>query len=344
MPHNTGSVVVDEVAKMNIRGNVIPQTWYKTITRPSGKPYLAAIVILSDVVYWYRPAEVRDEATGAVIGYKKRFGADLLQRSYGQLSEQFGISKKEATTAVAYLEQMGVLKRHFRTIVAGCTRMNNVLFIELVPKRLAEITFCDTYTRKKVEPIPPKGDTLPPEKVIGPPPKGDTNTETTTKTTTLNTHTEKNCGANNAPSVCDFINYLWSLYPKRQGGTKEKVAASKAYKKAIGAGASNEQIEAGVIAYASYCREQGVETRYMKRLSVFIADGLYLDDYKDGRAREEERRQILADKYRNQPDKIPCPECGTQSSNTKVNGIPTKYYCCPNCNVAFIYEAEAKTA
>lgn len=136
----SGNEIVDMVGRISITGNIIPQIWYKTITHPSGKPYLEAIVILSDIVYWYRPTEVRDERTGEVIAYRKRFKADLLQRSYADLSQQFGISKREATNAVVALEKIGVVRRHLRTIDVNGTKTANVLFLELVPKALLALT------------------------------------------------------------------------------------------------------------------------------------------------------------------------------------------------------------
>lgn len=159
----SGNEIVDMVGRISITGNIIPQIWYKTITHPSGKPYLEAIVILSDIVYWYRPTEVRDERTGEVIAYRKRFKADLLQRSYADLAQQFGISKREATNAVVALEKIGVVRRHLRTIDVNGTKMANVLFLELVPKALLALT-CGEVT-----PI-----TF----------KSETNTENTTENTT----------------------------------------------------------------------------------------------------------------------------------------------------------------
>ena len=61
MDYSTGNKTVDQVGKINFIGNVIPHTWYKTILRENGKPNVNAIIILSDIVYWYRPKEVRDE-------------------------------------------------------------------------------------------------------------------------------------------------------------------------------------------------------------------------------------------------------------------------------------------
>lgn len=138
--------VVEEVGKMNFTGNVIPQAWYSTLKRESGKPYLTAIVILADIVYWYRPIEVRDEQTGQVIAYKKKFRSDKLQRSYQQIADMFGISKNEATQAIIYLEKKGIIHREFREISVNGVISNNVLFIGLNPDRLREVTFVDTKT------------------------------------------------------------------------------------------------------------------------------------------------------------------------------------------------------
>lgn len=70
---NTGNASVDTLAEMSISGNVTPVNWYKTILRENGKPYPLAICVLSEIVYWYRPVEVRDEHSGMTIGYRKSF-------------------------------------------------------------------------------------------------------------------------------------------------------------------------------------------------------------------------------------------------------------------------------
>lgn len=150
----TGNVIVDKMQGWSVSGTVIPMQWFKTIVKEStGKAYMNAIVILSDIVYWYRPQEVRDEQSGMVVGAKKRFKADLLQRSYQQFADQFGITKRDAYNAIVALENIGVVKRHFRTVlVGGHTRMSNVLFVELVPEKLFELT----DVPKKSENIPLK--------------------------------------------------------------------------------------------------------------------------------------------------------------------------------------------
>ena len=51
-PFETGSLTVDCMSRLQISGNVIPVSWYKTIRKPTGKPNLNAIIILADIVYW----------------------------------------------------------------------------------------------------------------------------------------------------------------------------------------------------------------------------------------------------------------------------------------------------
>lgn len=85
-------------------------------------------------MYWYRPKEERDEESGQLIGMKKKFKDDYLQRSYAQMAETFGLSKRQVTEAVKALEEMGIIKRIFKTISVRGQTLNNVLFIKLIPK------------------------------------------------------------------------------------------------------------------------------------------------------------------------------------------------------------------
>ena len=180
--YSSGNEVVDQIGQMYFSGNIIPTTWYKTIVRENQKPYLNAIIILSDVVYWYRPTEVRDEQSGQLIGFKKKFRDDLLQRSYQQIADQFGMSKREATNAVVFLEKLGVIEREFRTLKLASTVLNNVLYLKLNAEVLSTITFeRDTLSPQKEGGPTFKRETLPLNKDISTTLKGETNTKNTTK-------------------------------------------------------------------------------------------------------------------------------------------------------------------
>lgn len=141
--------ILEKMRKLNISGNVIPMSWYQTIRRKGkepcgrneGNPYHTAIMLLGDIVYWYRPTEIRDEITGAVVGYKKKFHSDLLQKNYESYANQFGISKRQAQESIIFLEKLGVIKRVFRNVPSNGTILVNVLYLFLNVDRLEELTY-----------------------------------------------------------------------------------------------------------------------------------------------------------------------------------------------------------
>ncbi len=138
----SGNDIVDEVGGINVTGNVIPHIWYRNITRENGKPYLLAIILLADIRYWYCPTEVRDEANGHIVGWKKKFKGDLLQKTYQQYADFLGESKDAVKRAMDALERLEVIKRHFREVeLPGGTKLSNVMYIELLPQRLKELTY-----------------------------------------------------------------------------------------------------------------------------------------------------------------------------------------------------------
>lgn len=138
---NTGHSVVDSIGRMHISGTVIPFHWFQQLTFSNGKPHIPAILILADVLYWYRPTVERDEDTGAITKVKKKFAKDMMHRSYKAFAEQFGISKRQAKEACDYLFDKGLIKREFRSVLAKGQMNNNVMFIEPCPDKVSEITF-----------------------------------------------------------------------------------------------------------------------------------------------------------------------------------------------------------
>ena len=105
----TENDIVNKVGKMRFSGNVIPEVWYKTIVSSNGRVNLLAINILADIVYWYRPMEIRDEMTGDVTWKKKFADDDYLQRNYSKICEKYNVSTKQAREALIVLETLGVV-------------------------------------------------------------------------------------------------------------------------------------------------------------------------------------------------------------------------------------------
>lgn len=138
--YTTGNQIVDAMAKIRITGNIVNPNWFKTILYENGRPNLNAIVILSDIVYWHRPTEIRDEETGEQIGLKKKFSGASFHRSYKQFHKQFGLTKRQVQLALQALEDLGVIRRKYCTVEANGQTEYNAMFIDLVPSVLQKLT------------------------------------------------------------------------------------------------------------------------------------------------------------------------------------------------------------
>lgn len=133
------SNIVTEIGGLNFKGNVVDHEWFNYITFSNGKPHIVAIMVLSEIVYWYRPTVIRDEIDGKV-NYKKKFKADKLQKNYQQLADTFGFTKLQVKRACDLLTDMLLIKIEFRTINADGKILNNVMFVEPVPTEIKKIS------------------------------------------------------------------------------------------------------------------------------------------------------------------------------------------------------------
>lgn len=79
---------------------------------------------------------------GIVYAFEKKFNYDKLNISYQDFSDKFKISKREATNAIVALENLGIIKREFRTLKVCTVVESNVLFIDLNINKLLEISTC----------------------------------------------------------------------------------------------------------------------------------------------------------------------------------------------------------
>ena len=215
---NSGNPIVDAIGTMHFAGNIIPEAWYHTIVSDKGKVNLNAICLLAEICYWYRPTIESNETTGTVT-YKKKFSdKDYLQKSYKQLCEKFGLSTKQCRDALIFLENLGVVKRVFRTVDTPKGPIPNVMYISLDPKILRELTYpgladnVNMHTKdnatfpvekhvlpneeggvyKKVNICLPAGKDISTKKAAYPPEDGSTNTTKTTAETTAESTTTKN--------------------------------------------------------------------------------------------------------------------------------------------------------
>lgn len=175
--------ICKEMNTFNLQGDIIPISWYENIKKGKNKPDLEACLILANIIYWYRPIEIRDNNTGKIIEYKQKFKADKLQKSYQHYADFLGIPKSSAKRAIDNLIKYKLIKREFRNFATGDgLYLTNVMYLEPILENIKKISY------KKTEP-PPQEKTVPPpqEKLEGVMQKNsDTNTEITTEITTNN--------------------------------------------------------------------------------------------------------------------------------------------------------------
>lgn len=134
----------NEIAELNISGNIIPILWFEnmryTTEKGTEKANILAILILSDIVYWYRPYEIRDEQTGSLVELKQKFKADKLQKSYNQYSNLFGSTKISVKSAINFLIDFNLISREFRDITINNKRLTNVMYLEPIPNQINQIS------------------------------------------------------------------------------------------------------------------------------------------------------------------------------------------------------------
>ena len=139
--------VVEAFQQFRMDGNIIPHSWYQSpqlchkSDQKSGKPNLVAITLLADIIYWYRPAEIRDETSGTHLGYRQKFGADKLQKSYRKWGDGFGFTLRQVEDAMAFLKAAGLITVERRTVMTEMGTFPNCAFIEPVFVKVRDLTY-----------------------------------------------------------------------------------------------------------------------------------------------------------------------------------------------------------
>ena len=129
------NIVVSKITEMSIKGNLIDNGWYKHLKYENGKVNLNAVVILGEIVYWYRACNRKNEKKESVAKNNQKFKSDKLQKSYLALSEQFGLTKRQVKEACDFLKEKEFITVEYRKVRLSDGRvMSNVMFLNLLWK------------------------------------------------------------------------------------------------------------------------------------------------------------------------------------------------------------------
>ncbi len=160
------SKVAEAVSQMRLEGNIHPTSWFHEprLKFPGGKTNLAAIVILADVMGWYRILEIRDERTGKTIERRQLFEADKLQKNYSDYAAELGLTKRTLQDALKFLARQNFITLEYRTVDTRFGRLPNIVFIEPVVEEVAKITHPARQTREGL-PLKRKTPRVPTENV-----------------------------------------------------------------------------------------------------------------------------------------------------------------------------------
>ncbi len=271
---------VNAIGRINFEGNIVPVSWLQFLKTDANKPDAIAALLLSDIIYWYRPTIIRDETTGREVARKKKFRSDKLQRSYGQFAKQFGFSKTQVTRALKRLENNGFITLELRNIKTEMGVVSNVLFIEPIPSKIAEITFqwdanshnLEGGMDKFVDTSLSTNSHTPPYKFV------DTYTKTTTKTissgdSAINGHSAScNLSSSNKANIYSRIHAFWNskdIIKHRSLNDKTKRAINSALKDFTA-----DEIECAISNYARILKDDSYYFTYKWTLQHFLQRGL----------------------------------------------------------------------
>lgn len=103
------STEVEQYGFLHISGDVVPPEFFQAIKFDSGKPDLLSVLILSNLLYWYRPVKPRDERTDRATAWRQKFQGEMLSRTYQEWADIYGATERQARDACHRLQARGLI-------------------------------------------------------------------------------------------------------------------------------------------------------------------------------------------------------------------------------------------
>jgi hypothetical protein len=137
---NTLPVAVLAISQIHFEGDIIPQEWFKHIKTSSGETDAIGILILADLISWYRPIRAQNENTGEPLPPRQKFEEDMFRATETYYQNKFGFNKDQIEQALTRLEKTGYIRQEisdFKTKVS----ITQIRYIEPIPSKILEITY-----------------------------------------------------------------------------------------------------------------------------------------------------------------------------------------------------------
>jgi hypothetical protein len=127
---------------LSLAGNLIPHSWYHKITNSRGQPDSNAIIILAEIVYWYRSTKK---------GNSHKFYGASLQLGYDHFINKLNFTRDQIRNALKKLEELNLVYRAFKTESKFGSNYSNIMFLELKIETLRSITSCYLNEKSKTD-------------------------------------------------------------------------------------------------------------------------------------------------------------------------------------------------
>ena len=107
----TGHPIVDQIGEIHFEGRLIPHAWrrHPLLRNDAGKTSGCVLDLLADIVYFHRPSQKFDTASGRLLYHYKKFETDRYRIDYAAWCEANGYSDDQVRRAVAFLRSKGII-------------------------------------------------------------------------------------------------------------------------------------------------------------------------------------------------------------------------------------------
>lgn len=104
--------------------------WRSKLVKKSNTLDKNLITVVELAIYWSQPqkiisANIKEEK------FTYKFSRDIWHTSYSDLSEKLGLSKDFTHRKLVILEELGILKREFKTVVTDGCEYHSTMFLRL---------------------------------------------------------------------------------------------------------------------------------------------------------------------------------------------------------------------